>query len=86
MQTLATVALLIGWVVCLVGGIWFLIEAFKESILWGLGCLFLGPVSIIFLIVHWQAAKRPFFLQLKGLAVILIAIFVLHARSPFLFH
>jgi membrane protein CcdC involved in cytochrome C biogenesis len=82
MQTLGMVAIIIGYVVCLAGGIWFLVEAFRESILWGLGCLLLGPVSIVFLILHWDVAKRPFFLQLKGLAVILIAVLVLHARLP----
>ncbi len=82
LQTLGMVAIIIGYLVVLAGGIWFLVEAFRESILWGLGCLLLGPVSLVFLILHWNVAKRPFFLQLKGLAVILIAVFVLHARLP----
>ena len=42
-------------------GNWFLIAAFKNSILWGLGCLLLYPVSIIFLILNWSEAKNPFF-------------------------
>jgi hypothetical protein len=82
MQTLATVAVILGYVLCLVGAIWLLIEAFKQSILWGLGSLFLPFVSIIFTVVHWQVARRPFFLWLKGFAVILIAVFLLHARLP----
>lgn len=84
MQTLGMVAIIIGYVVCLVGSIWLLVEAFKQSILWGIGCLLLAPVTIIFMIVHWPVAKRPFFLWLKGLAVVLIAVFALHARLPFM--
>ena len=47
-----------------------LVRAFSESIVWGLGCLFLPLVSLFFLIVHWRQAKDPFFLQLLGIGVI----------------
>ena len=68
MQLLAFIG--IGMV--FIGGIGLLIAAFRESILWGLGCLFLSPVSLIFLILHWRDAKNPFFLQLAGLAVLFL--------------
>ena len=48
------------------GGIGFLLAAFQESLLWGLGCLLLSPVSLIFLILHWDEAGKPFLLQLAG--------------------
>jgi hypothetical protein len=86
MQTIGTIVALIGFALCLVGSIWLLIEAFKESILWGLGCLFLGFVSLIFIVVHWQRAKRPFILWLEGLALVLVAIFLLKGRIFFLGH
>ncbi|WP_105257939.1 hypothetical protein [Pseudoalteromonas sp. T1lg88] len=63
----------IGIVIFLIGGIGFLIAAFKTNILWGLACLFISPVSIIYLILHWSEAKSPFFLQLAGLAVVLFS-------------
>ncbi|WP_105199599.1 MULTISPECIES: hypothetical protein [unclassified Pseudoalteromonas] len=63
----------IGIVIFLIGGIGFLIAAFKTNILWGLACLFISPVSIIYLILHWSEAKNPFFLQLAGLAVVLFS-------------
>lgn len=53
-----------GFAVILIGAIGFLIAAFKNSILWGLGCLLFSPISIVFLILYWQDAKNPFFLQL----------------------
>ncbi len=56
-----------GSLVVLVGSILFLIAAFRESILWGLGCLFISPLSLIFLIVHWSKAKNAFFVQVIGL-------------------
>ena len=59
----------IGIALIIIGGIGTLIAAFKTSFLWGLGCLLIAPVSLIFLILHWDVAKNPFFLQLIGLAL-----------------
>ena len=58
------------------------ISAFRESLLWGLGVLFLPIVPLIFLIVHWHRAKGPFFIQLYGLGFVLLAVFALAARLP----
>lgn len=62
----------LGIFVLIIGSIGFLIAAFKNSILWGLGCLLFSPVSLIFLILHWHDAKNPFFLQLIGIGICFI--------------
>lgn len=62
----------IGIIVFVIGGIGTLIAAFKTSLLWGLGCLFIAPVSLVFLILHWDVAKNPFFLQLAGFAILVV--------------
>jgi len=62
----------LGLAIFVIGGIGTLIAAFKTSILWGLGCLLLAPISLIFLIVHWDVAKNPFFLQLAGIALLFV--------------
>ncbi len=49
-----------------VGTIWFLIEAFSEGALWGLGCLLIPLVSLLFLVRHFDKAKVPFLLQVLG--------------------
>ena len=59
----------LGIALIVIGGIGTLIAAFKTSILWGLGCLLIAPVSLIFLILHWDVAKNPFFLQVIGIAL-----------------
>ncbi|MFH1500188.1 MAG: hypothetical protein ABII82_20480 [Verrucomicrobiota bacterium] len=41
-------------------GIWHYVIAFKESVGWGLACLFLPLASVIFTIRHWDEAKAPF--------------------------
>jgi hypothetical protein len=54
--------------------IWFLILAFQESVLWGIGCMCVPLVWLIYLIQHWDEAKRPFFVQLSALAPYFLAI------------
>ncbi|MDY6483190.1 hypothetical protein SKM54_12155 [Acinetobacter faecalis] len=60
----------LGFAIIIIGAIGFLIAAFKTSILWGLGCFLFYPISIVFLILHWQEAKNPFFLQLIGIGFV----------------
>lgn len=59
----------LGIAIFIIGGIGTLIAAFKTSVLWGLGCLFIAPISLIFLFLHWDVAKNPFFLQVIGIAL-----------------
>ncbi|MDB6025257.1 MAG: hypothetical protein JWM68_1480 [Verrucomicrobiales bacterium] len=64
----------IGGIVILVGTIMFLIAAFSESILWGLGSIFVPFVALVFLCMHWDVAKRPFLIKLAGLAVVAVGV------------
>lgn len=66
METLGTILLFIGLIPMLVGSIWLLVTAFQESILWGLGTLLVPFVGIIFVIMHWDAAKKPFLIWAAG--------------------
>lgn len=45
---------------CIFYGIKLLILAFQESVLWGLGSLFVPFVSLIFIIMHWERCRSPF--------------------------
>lgn len=56
----------IGVAIFFIGGIGTLIAALKVHIGWFLACLLLAPASLVFLIMHWQEAKNPFFLQFVG--------------------
>jgi hypothetical protein len=61
-----TLALLIILsIISLITWIWLLVVAFKEHVLWGLGVFFLSPiVAIVFAIMHWQEAKKPFLIYI----------------------
>lgn len=62
----------LGLAIIFLGALGFLIAAFKNSILWGIGCLLFYPISIVFLILYWQDAKNPFFLQLIGIFIVFL--------------
>ncbi|MEK7859106.1 MAG: hypothetical protein AAB320_08195 [Elusimicrobiota bacterium] len=63
--------LALGGLVLFVGGVMFLIAAFKEDALWGIGVLLIGPLELVFLILHWDKACSGFFVQLAGIGVML---------------
>lgn len=69
----------LGFLLVVLGGIGTLIAAFRTSVWWGLGCLLIAPVSLVFLIVHWNVAKNPFFVQLAG-GGLLLAVAVMGGR------
>lgn len=81
-SALGSLLVVLGIIAILFGSITFLIAAFRTSLLWGIGTLVFGPVSLAYLILHWSEAKKPFFIQLWGIAFIIIAKVVFHADLP----
>jgi len=74
MGTIGMLLMVVGYIISLVGGIWLLVKAFQESVLWGLGCLFVPFVSLIFVIMHWPKAGKPFLISLGGMVLVFIGI------------
>lgn|GEM_PF-2371145 len=75
---IAGVPLLAGGIlIALVSSISFVVGAFRVGVWWGLGCLFVAPVSLVFTVVHWKVAKRPFLVNLAGVACTLLGCYVL---------
>ena len=66
MEVISWILVVSGLIVGLIGGIWFLVVAFQESVLWGLGCLFVPLVCLVFLIMHCDKAGKPFVIHLAG--------------------
>jgi hypothetical protein len=70
MAILGMLLLVVGLIIAAVGGIWLLVVAFQESILWGLGSLFIPLVGLVFVIMHWEVAKKPFLINIGGAVLI----------------
>lgn len=62
----------VGYVAMVIGSLWLVWLAFKESILWGLGCLFIPLVTGFFAITRWPATKTPALLWLIGWVLIFV--------------
>ena len=45
--------------VSLICQILILFQAFRTSLLWGFGSLFIPLISLIFIITHWSDVKKP---------------------------
>jgi len=63
------VLIIIGALLSLAGGIWFLVVAFRQSVVWGLVVIFVPFASLVFLVKYWQDAKASFFVQLIGTVI-----------------
>ncbi len=72
MEVIGTALAVIGGLVILYGGITFLLAAFQEGFLWGLGCIFIPLVPLAFLLMHWDRAGKPFLIQLAGAVPLLL--------------
>lgn len=72
MGIIGSILIVLGMIVSIFGGIWLLIEAFKTNIWWGLGCLFISFISLVFIIMHFDVAKKPFFISLAGTVIMII--------------
>ena len=57
---------LAGALVLCVGSVLILIAAFRKGVLWGLGSMFLAPVSLFFVVTNWDAAKRGVGVSMLG--------------------
>ena len=75
---LTAVLMLVGGVLLLVGCVMLIINAFKVSVLWGLGVIFLAPVGLVFLVKNWQENKKSFLIQVAGLALVVVGVVLGH--------
>lgn len=61
-----TIVLAIGALALLGGGFFLVMAGFQENVMWGLGCLFFPPTSILFMILNPQLAGPPFLVAMVG--------------------
>lgn len=63
-----------GLVLLFVG--WFLLirAAFRQSAWWGIGCLLLAPVKLVFLVRHWADARTAFFRITTGVVLLSVGV------------
>ena len=81
MEMLVTILVALGLILSLIGTVMLIILAFEKSVLWGIGCLLLIPVQIIFITLNWPATKKSFLCQLTGIVLIIGGFFTMAASQ-----
>lgn len=78
-----TIALLVILsIISVIAWVWLLVVSFKEHVLWGIGNLLLPfPLAIVFAILHWQEAKKPFLLYMGTSILVTVIWFNLFADT-----
>ena len=60
---------LIGALLAIIGDLWIVVSAFRTGLLWGLGCLFVPPVGLVFCALNFREAWKPLVVAIIGLAM-----------------
>lgn len=76
LEIIGSICFAASMLICLFYGIILIIMAFQESILWGLGYLFVPFVNLIFIIMFWTETKGPFLKGLLGVALLIASAFL----------
>ena len=79
---LSAVLMLAGGVLLLIGCIMFIVNAFKVSVVWGLGVILLAPIGLVFLFKNWRESKTSFLLQVAGLILVVAGALLGHVELP----
>ncbi|MFC1735679.1 hypothetical protein ACFL1X_06145 [Candidatus Hydrogenedentota bacterium] len=82
MAIIGMLLMVVGGIASFVCGIWLLIEAFKTSIIWGLCYLFVPFAALVFVVMNWEKAKKPFLYGLGAAAVMVLGMIVMAIGAP----
>ncbi len=70
MLTLLSIVLLMFFAIGVIGWLWIVVLAFSEGEpLWGIGCLFIPPLTFVYGLLNYQEAKIPFWIVTAGFAI-----------------
>ena len=79
MEVLSSLVFAVGIILASVGGIWCLVYAFKESILWGILSIIIPFVLLVFALMNLDKCKKPLGIWLAGVVLYVIGGFVIAA-------
>ena len=81
-MSLAVIITVVGALLVLGNGILIIIDAFRTSVVWGLLCLFLPPVQIVFIVIYWNDEKRRILWTAIGYVLLVLGASQLPSSSP----
>lgn len=60
----------LGIVLSLIGGLWIVVNAFRTSVLWGVGSLLVPFVSLVFALMNFGENKIPLLISVIGMVLV----------------
>lgn len=72
MSIIGFVLMAVGGIAALITGLLIIVEAFKESPLWGIGSLLVPVVGLIFVITHWAETGKLFLYNVGGSVLLVV--------------
>ena len=76
MEFAGTGLFVVGLLIAIAGWLMVVVAAFRVSAGWGVGSLLIPLVALIFVITHWQDARRGFLTQVGGMAIFLFGVMI----------
>lgn len=64
----------LGIALCLIGGLWIVVNAFRTNVWWGLGSLLIPFVALVFAIMHFAGNKIPLAIYVVGLILLVVGL------------
>jgi hypothetical protein len=71
LAVLALILLWTGYALCFLAGLWIVIVAWQDSVLWGVGCFLFPFLQLIYIALNWKQTKSAFFVLIAGFAALL---------------
>lgn len=62
----------LGIALCVIGGLWIVINAFRKSIWWGLGSLIIPLVALVYAIMNFAENKIPLAIYVVGIILLVV--------------
>jgi hypothetical protein len=81
MSRMGIFLVVLGVIVYLIAGVLLVVKAFKVSVAWGLGSMFVPFVGFIFVAKHWDDTKHAFLAVLAGGLMIFLGAAVLPEKT-----
>lgn len=63
---MGTALFYLGWILSIIGGVWLIVLAFQDSILWGVLTLLIPCALLVFIVKAWPVTMRPTLISIAG--------------------
>lgn len=72
-HTLGWILFILGWVLAFLGSLWIITLGWQRNVYWGVICILFPVIQLVYVAAHWKESKEAFFLEVAGLALVILA-------------